>query len=363
MNALKKINHKKYNLADLQIAVVGATGAVGGAILTILNERNVPSANIKAIASNRSQNRSVGYGEDQSLTVYAIENFDFSTVHIAFFAAGSEVSKVYVPKASKQGALVIDKASCFRLQNDVPLVVPEVNPQTLNLAESRRVVANPNCSTIQLVSALKPIHDINPIKRVVVSTYQAVSGAGRQAMDVLYNQTKTVLINQPCTDTNIFTKPIAFNVIPQIDAFTPNGDTKEELKMILETQKILDNSAITISVTCVRVPVFVGHSMAVNIELANPVELNAIQKALKASKAIHLTTKIGAYQSPIEVVQEDPVYVSRLRIDPSLPHGISMWIVADNMRKGAALNGVQIAQEICENYPHLISEINSSRRN
>jgi aspartate-semialdehyde dehydrogenase len=339
----------------LQFAVVGATGSVGRTILSILEEYGVPAANVSAVASSRSQDISASYGEHTSLPVRVLERFDFSQTDIAFFAVGSEVAALYAPKAAAAGAIVIDKSSHFRLDPDVPLVVPEVNAHTLPLAANRRIIANPNCSTIQLVAALAPIHNLNPIKRIVTATYQAVSGAGSEALDVLFNQTKSVLMNQPSSTNNVFTKPIAFNVIPQIDDFTADGDTKEELKLRYETKKILSPD-IEVSATCVRVPVFIGHSMAVHVELNNPVDLDGIKKALQGKNGLKVSAKPDDFYTPVETAQEDPVFISRLRLDPSVENGIILWVVADNLRKGAALNGVQIAKAICKHYPELLRQ-------
>ena len=339
--------------SKLHFAVVGATGAVGRVILSILAEKGVPRENVAAIASEQSKGIKVSYGDHGELTIKALNTFDFTNTHFAFFSAGSAVSKEYAPIAAQQGAIVIDKSSYFRMDDKIPLVVPEVNPDALLNAAKQRIIANPNCSTIQLVAALKPIHDISPIKRVVVSTYQAVSGAGKKAMDILFNETKTVLMNQPSTSNKIFPKPIAFNVIPKIDVFTPDGHTKEELKIIQETKKIFGTD-IAIAATCARVPVFIGHSIAAQVECHDAFDLGAVHKALKASKALKLGKTIEDFFTPVEIAQEDHVYISRLRSDPSVPFGLSLWIVADNLRKGAALNGVQIAETVFKKYPGLI---------
>jgi aspartate-semialdehyde dehydrogenase len=338
---------------DLNFAVVGATGAVGRTLLSILAERGVPRGNISAVASERSKGIKVSYGDHGELMIKALNTFDFSTTHIAFFSAGGDVSAQYAPLAAAQGALVIDKSSHFRMDADVPLIVPEVNSDAIALAVKRRIIANPNCSTIQLVAALKPIHDVSPIKRVVLSTYQAVSGAGQKAMDILFNETKTVLMNQPSTENKLFPKPIAFNVIPKIDAFTSDGSTKEELKMIDETKKIL-SANIEVAATCVRVPVFIGHSISANVECTKAFDLKAMHAALKASKALKLPKTADQFFTPVEIAQDDEIYVSRLRIDSSVPHGLSLWIVADNLRKGAALNGVQIAEAVYKHHRKLL---------
>lgn len=348
--------HHRKQLKRMRIAVVGATGTVGRSILSVLWEYGVPSPHVFAIASNKSKTKMVTYGEgegDQTLPVQGIETFDFSTIDIAFFAIDNEASKKYAPIAAGQGALVIDKSSHFRLDPDVPLIIPEVNPTALSLAHQKYIIANPNCSTIQLVLALKPIHDINPIQRIIVSTYQSVSGAGNLGMDILYAETKAMLMNQPHPEDPFFPKPIAFNVIPQIDDFTESGDTKEELKMRYETQKILDRS-IRLSATCVRVPVFIGHAMAVNLELSRDIHMSKIMSALQKGKGLKITAEENIYQTPIEVAQEDAVYVSRIREDTTTEHGLSVWIACDNTRKGAALNGVQIADLVCRDFPDLI---------
>lgn len=338
---------------DLKFAVVGATGAVGRTLLSILAERGVPKENVFAIASEHSLGITVSYGEHCDLKIKILPTFDFSTVDIAFFAAGSDTSKQYVPIATQQGAIVIDKSSLFRMDKDVPLIVPEVNAAEIALASKKRIIANPNCSTIQLVAALKPIHDISPIKRIVVSTYQAVSGAGQKAMDILFNQTKTVLMNQPSTENDLFPKPIAFNVIPKIDAFLESGYTKEEMKIIDETKKILSTD-IGVTATCVRVPVFIGHSIAATVECENTFEMKEIISSLKKSKALKIAKNVDQFFGPIEAAQEDEIFISRLRMDPSVPFGLSLWIVADNIRKGAALNGVQIAEALYKNHRSLL---------
>ncbi|MES2252695.1 MAG: aspartate-semialdehyde dehydrogenase [Pseudomonadota bacterium] len=338
---------------DLKFAIVGATGAVGRTLLSILAERGVPKENITAIASERSLGIKISYGHLDELKIKALNTFDFSTTHIAFFSAGGDISAKYAPIAAAQGALVIDKSSRFRMDADVPLVVPEVNMDAIALAAKRRIIANPNCSTIQLVVALKPVHDVSPIKRVVLSTYQAVSGAGQKAMDILFNETKTVLMNQPSTANKLFPKPIAFNVIPKIDDFAADGSTKEELKMIEETKKIL-SADMTVAATCVRVPVFIGHSISVNVECTTAFDLKEMQVALKASKAIKMPKTADQFFTSVEIAQDDEVFVSRLRKDTSVPHGLSFWVVADNLRKGAALNGVQIAEAVYKHHKKLL---------
>ncbi len=329
-----------------KIAVVGATGNVGRTMLSILAERKFPLNNIIAVASEQSAGRPISYGEQGVLTVVPLSSFDFSTCHLALFSPGGKVSAEYAPKAAAAGCLVIDNTSHFRMHKDIPLVVPEINPQALANCRQQNIIANPNCSTIQLVMALKPLHDQARIKRVVVSTYQSVSGAGKEAMDELYHQTKGVLVNDPALP-NRFSKPIAFNVIPQIDIFMEDGSTKEEWKMVMETQKILD-SAIQVTATCVRVPVFMGHSVAAAVEFHQDLSVAKARQVLRQTKGLSVVDNPQDYQfiTPIECAGEDDVYVSRLRQDKTVPHGLSLWIVADNIRKGAALNAVQIAEYI-----------------
>lgn len=330
---------KKYN-----IAVIGATGNVGREMISLLSYRNFPIDKIYALASRASIGVEVSFGDVDILKVISIEEFDFGKVDIAFFAAGSEVSKFYIPKAAKAGCIVIDNSSYFRLEEDVPLVVPEVNKQ--DLQGHKNIISNPNCSTIQMVMALAPLHEEAGIKRVVISTYQSVSGAGKAHMDELYNQTKGIYVHDAPEPVN-FTKRIAFNVIPHIDKFMDDGSTKEEWKMINETKKIISKD-IEISVTCVRVPVFVGHAESVNIEFEDPITPEKVTEILNKTKGIVVFDKRedGGYITPVECSGEDAVYVSRIRKDASLKSGISMWIVADNLRKGAALNAVQIAEEL-----------------
>tara|TARA_Y100001936_G_scaffold103680_1_gene101920 strand:+ start:301 stop:1314 length:1014 start_codon:yes stop_codon:yes gene_type:complete len=327
------------------VAVLGATGAVGHEMLSILAERNFPIQNIYALASKNSTGKEVSYG-DEVLKVQDVENFDFEDVHIALFSAGSEVSKKWAPIAGSKGCIVIDNTSYFRMDSEVPLVVPEVNPEALEDFRNKNIIANPNCSTIQMLVALKPLHDLYTIKRVVVSTYQSVSGAGKLAMDELWDQTRKMFFNENVKPEN-FTKRIAFNVIPHIDKFTEDGSTKEEKKMVDETKKILDQS-IEVSATCVRVPVFIGHSEAVNIEFDSNINLDEVEEALRDSPGISLVDDVEneQYITPIECVSDFSVFISRLRIDSTIPNGLNMWVVSDNLRKGAALNSVQIAEEL-----------------
>ena len=327
------------------IAVLGATGAVGHEMLTILSERNFPIDNIYALASKNSAGKEVSFGDDV-LKVQDVEQFDFEKANIALFSAGSEVSKKWAPIAGEKGCIVIDNTSFFRMDSEVPLVIPEVNPEALEEYRNKNIIANPNCSTIQMLVALKPLHDLLTIKRVVVSTYQSVSGAGKLAMDELWDQTRKMFFNENIKPEN-FTKRIAFNVIPHIDKFLDDGSTKEEKKMVDETKKILDNS-IEVSATCVRVPVFIGHSESVNIEFESNVNLDQINEILRDAPGVSLINDIknDNYITPIECVSDFSVFISRLRIDNTIPNGINMWVVSDNLRKGAALNSVQIAEEL-----------------
>ena len=333
-----------------KIAVVGATGNVGRKMLEILAERRFPAREVVALASRGSVGKKVSYGEIETLEIKALEDYDFSDTDIAFSSAGSAVSKMFAPKAAAAGCVVIDNTSQFRMDPDIALVVPEVNPQALKDFRKTNIIANPNCSTMQMVVALKPLHDAAVIKRVVVATYQSVSGAGKAGMDELFDQTKAIYMNSQ-KDPAKFTKPIAFNVIPHIDVFMDDGSTKEEWKMVNETKKILDPN-IAVSATCVRVPVFVGHSEAVNLEFERPITVDEARELLADAEGVVLYDdhKDGGYCTPVECAGEDGVYISRLRNDPSVKNGLSMWIVSDNLRKGAALNAVQIAEELIKNY-------------
>ena len=328
-----------------RVAVVGATGAVGREMLKTLAEREFPVSEVVALASHRSVGAEISFGDKTVLTVKNLETFDFTGWDIALFSPGAAISAVHAPRAAEAGCIVIDNTSHFRMEPDVPLVVPEVNPQAL--ARIRRgIIANPNCSTIQMLVALKPLHDRFKIKRVVVSTYQSVSGAGKEGMDELFSQTKASFVNDPARP-EIFTKPIAFNCIPHIDKFMEDGSTKEEWKMVVETKKILDPD-IAVHATCVRVPVFIGHSEAVNVEFHNPVTVAEARQALRDAPGIIVmdTHEDGGYITPIECAGEDATFVSRLRKDPTIEHGLSFWCVSDNLRKGAALNAVQIAETV-----------------
>lgn len=340
----------KSSFANYKFAVVGATGNVGRAMLSVLAERGVPIDNIVAIASLRSAGRQVSYGDVGVLQVQALDSFDFSKVQIALFSPGAAVSAEYAPKAASQGCIVIDNTSHFRMDDQIPLVIPEVNGEALADFKNKNIIANPNCSTIQLLVALKPLHDKGKIKRVVACTYQSVSGAGKEGMDELMGQTRAVLMNMP-TEPKKFMKPIAFNVIPQIDVFMDDGYTKEEWKMNVETKKILD-PAIDLVATCVRVPVFVGHAVATHVEFENPLSRAEATKLLRNAPGIRVidNPEDYAYTTPSEVAGDDPVYISRIREDKTVTHGLSLWIAADNVRKGAALNAVQIAEELVRSH-------------
>ena len=333
-----------------KVAVVGATGVVGHEMLSILAEREFPADEVIAVGSERSAGAEVSFGEDAVLKVQDLDRFDFKGIDIALFSPGAKVSAVHAPRAAKAGAIVIDNTSQFRMDPDVPLVVAEVNPAAIAQYKKRGIIANPNCSTMQLVVALKPLHDHARIKRVVVATYQSVSGAGRDAMDELFNQTRSVYVNDPIKKEQ-FTKQIAFNVIPHIDVFMEDGSTKEEWKMAVETRKILDPD-IAVTATCVRVPVFIGHAEAVNVEFERPIDEDEARKLLKAAPGISVVDHRvdEGYVTPQESAGEDPVYVSRIRTDPTVENGLNFWVVADNLRKGAALNAVQIAEILARDY-------------
>jgi aspartate-semialdehyde dehydrogenase len=325
-----------------KVAIVGATGNVGREMLNVLAERQFPISEVVALASTRSVGTEVSFG-DHTLKIKALDYFDFKGTDIALMSAGGTIAKEWAPRIAAQGAIVIDNSSAWRMDRDVPLVVPEVNAAALD--EIRKgIVANPNCSTAQLVVALKPLHDFATIKRVVVSTYQSVSGAGKEAMDELFRQTRAVFVADPI-EAGTFTKQIAFNVIPHIDVFLDSGLTKEEWKMAVETQKILDPD-IQLTATCVRVPVFVGHSESVNIEFERPITADKARGLLREAPGVLLVDKRedGGYVTPIECAGEDATFVSRIRKDPTVEHGLNLWIVSDNLRKGAALNAVQIAE-------------------
>ena len=330
-----------------RVAVVGATGNVGREMMAILEELEFPVDEIFAVASRKSIGVEVAFGEGL-IKCQDIEQFDFSKVDIVLMSAGGDVSKAWSEKIGAQGPVVIDNSSAFRMHPDVPLIVPEVNPDAVEGFRKKNIIANPNCSTAQLVVALKPLHDEARIKRVVVSTYQSVSGAGKAGMDELWDQTKA-LYGLGEVNPKKFTKQIAFNAIPHIDVFLPDGSTKEEWKMTAETQKILDPK-IELIATCVRVPVFVGHSESVNIEFHAPLDEDEAREILRDSPGVVVIDKRepGGYITPVECAGEFPVYVSRIRKDPTVEHGLNLWCVSDNLRKGAALNAVQIAQLLHE---------------
>jgi aspartate-semialdehyde dehydrogenase len=326
-----------------KVAVVGATGNVGREMLNILEERRFPADEVVAIASRRSQGTEVSFG-DKTLKVKALEHYDFSDVDICLMSAGGGPSKEWSPRIAAAGAIVIDNSSAWRYDSDVPLIVPEVNADAIAGFTKKNIIANPNCSTAQLVVALKPLHDRAKIKRVVVATYQSVSGAGKEAMEELFAQTKAVYqINEVVAKQ--FPKRIAFNVIPHIDVFMEDGYTKEEWKMMAETKKILDPK-IKLTATCVRVPVFVGHSEAVNVEFENPISADEARDILRSAPGCLVIDKHepGGYVTPYEAAGEDATYISRIREDATVENGLQMWVVSDNLRKGAALNAVQIAE-------------------
>jgi aspartate-semialdehyde dehydrogenase len=328
-----------------KVAVVGATGNVGHEMLDILAERKFPADEVVALASRKSVGTEASFG-DKTLKVKALEYYDFSDVDICLMSAGGAVSKEWSPKIAAAGAVVIDNSSAWRMDPDVPLIVPEVNAAAVDGFAKKNIIANPNCSTAQLVVALKPLHDKATIKRVVVATYQSVSGAGKAAMDELFSQTKAVFTLGEI-ETKKFPRRIAFNVIPHIDDFMEDGYTKEEWKMVVETKKILDPK-IKLTATCVRVPVFVGHSEAVNIEFEKPISVEQARDILRKAPGCIVIDKHepGGYVTPYESVGEDATYISRIRTDPTIDNGLQMWIVSDNLRKGAALNAVQIAETL-----------------
>ena len=329
-----------------RVAVVGATGAVGRELIKTLAERGFPVDEVIALASGRSAGQEISFGEKTVLKVRDLEKFDFKGVDIGLFSPGAAVSAIHAPRAAAAGCVVIDNTSQFRMDHDVPLIVPEVNPHHLAQFRKRNIIANPNCSTIQMVVALKPLHDIAKIRRVVVSTYQSVSGAGKEGMDELWTQSRASFVNET-TPPEQFTKPIAFNCIPHIDKFLADGSTKEEWKMAVETRKILDPD-IAVMATCVRVPVFIGHAEAVHVEFHSPITEKQAWDAWRAAPGLTVLDQRddGGYATPAEIAGEDPVFVSRLRRDPTVPHGLAFWCVGDNLRKGAALNAVQIAEEL-----------------
>jgi aspartate-semialdehyde dehydrogenase len=333
------------------IAIIGATGNVGREVMNILHEREFPHKNLYAIASRESVGKKVTFGESNIvLPVENIEGFDFSKVDLAFFCTSNEVSKKYIPNATKCGTIVIDKSSHYRMDKDVPLLIPEVNPEALASYKNKNIIANPNCAITGILVALKPLHDFAKIKRLVVSTYQSVSGAGKDAMDELYNQTKSKFIFQE-TVKKVFEKQIAFNVIPNIGLFNKEGYSSEEEKIIEETHKILGEN-IKVTATCVRVPVFVGHSASVNIEFESEISAKKARSLLSKAKGIIVQDNDddSNYATPIDSVQMDEVLVSRIREDKSVEYGLNMWVVCDNLRKGAALNAVQVAEMLIKEY-------------
>jgi aspartate-semialdehyde dehydrogenase len=328
-----------------KVAVIGATGNVGREMLNVLAERTFPADEVFAIASRRSMGVEVSFG-DQRLKCRDLEQFDFRGIDFALMSAGSAISKEWAPRIGASGCVVIDNSSFWRYDPDVPLIVPEVNADAVAGFTKKNIIANPNCSTAQLVVVLKPLHDRAKIKRVVVATYQSVSGAGKEAMDELWDQTKGIFTTNPSAPKK-FTKQIAFNVIPHIDVFLDDGSTKEEWKMMAETKKILDPK-IKLTATCVRVPVFVGHSEAVNVEFEEPITAEEARKILREAPGVLVVDKRepGGYVTPVECVGDYATFVSRIRDDQTLDNGLSFWVVSDNLRKGAALNTVQIAETI-----------------
>lgn len=328
-----------------RVAVVGATGNVGHEMLNILDERMFPADEVFAVASRKSRGREVSFG-DRMLKCESLEEFDFSNVDMALFSAGGSVAKEWAPKAAAQGCVVIDNSSAYRMDPDVPLVVPEVNADALAGYARKNIIANPNCSTAQMVVALKPIHDRARIKRVVVSTYQSTSGAGKAGMDELFNQTKAIYVNQ-APEPEQFTKQIAFNVIPHIDVFLEDGSTKEEWKMVVETKKIMDPK-IKVTATCVRVPTFVGHAEAINLELEEPLSAEECRELLREAPGCMVIDRPedDQYITPIDCVGDYATFISRIREDSTIDNGLNLWVVSDNLRKGAALNTVQIAETL-----------------
>ncbi len=327
-----------------RVAVAGATGNVGREMLNILAERQFPADEVVALASRKSLGTEVSYG-DKTLKTKDLDTFDFEGWDIALFAIGSDATKTYAPRAAKAGCLVIDNSSLYRYDPEIPLIVPEVNADAIEGYRNKMIIANPNCSTAQMVVALKPLHDRAKIKRVVVSTYQSVSGAGKEGMDELWDQTKAIYNPTVEVEPKKFQKQIAFNVIPHIDVFMEDGSTKEEWKMIVETKKIVDKS-IKVHATCVRVPVFVGHSESVNVEFEEFLDEDEARDILREAPGVMVVDKreTGGYVTPIECVGDFATFISRIRQDPTVENGLAMWVVSDNLRKGAALNAVQIAE-------------------
>lgn len=329
----------------LRVAIVGATGNVGRELFNIMDERNFPADKVHAVASRRSIGRKCSYG-DQTIACEDLEQFDFRQVDLVLMSAGGSVSKEWSPRIAAAGAIVVDNSSAWRMDPDVPLVVPEVNGEAVLGYGKKNIIANPNCSTAQMVVALKPIHDRAKIKRVVVSTYQSTSGAGKAAMDELFNQTKAIYVNQP-PEPEQFTKQIAFNVIPHIDVFLDDGSTKEEWKMVVETKKIMDPK-IKVTATCVRVPTFVGHAEAINLELEEPLSADECRELLREAPGCMVVDRPedDQYITPIDCVGDYATFISRIREDSTVENGLNIWVVSDNLRKGAALNTVQIAETL-----------------
>ena len=337
---------KKYN-----VAIVGATGAVGETMLSILEQRDFPVGEVYLLASSRSVGKRIGFN-NKSLKIEDLAEFDFSKADIGLFSAGAEISAEYAPKASTAGCIVIDNTSQFRYDDDIPLVIPEVNPDCIADYRNRGIIANPNCSTIQMLVALKPIYDAVGIERINVCTYQAVSGTGKQGIEEVVKQTGQLLNGKPIT-TEVYPKQIAFNVLPQIDVFMENGYTKEEMKMVWETQKILDDDNVQVNATAVRVPVFYGHSEAIHLETGTKIDIESVKNLLKNAAGVRVVDvrKDGGYPTAVtESSGHDEVFVGRIREDISHPQGINMWVVGDNVRKGAALNSVQIAEQLVKKY-------------
>ncbi len=332
-----------------KIAVVGATGNVGREMLSILSERKFPCEEVIALASEKSEGDSISFG-NKELVVQSLASYDFSDTSIALFSAGGSISEVYAPIAAEQGCIVIDNSSKFRMDNDVPLIVPEVNIEMLDHYKTTNIIANPNCSTIQMVVALKPLEDLSSINRINVSTYQSTSGAGKVAMEELFNQTKGIFSNQE-VEPESFTKQIAFNVIPQIGPFLENGNTEEEQKMINETKKII-RPDILVNATCVRVPTFIGHAESINIEFDSPISEEEAREVLEHASgcSVYDERENGGYSTPVDSAGNDATYISRIRRDETVEYGLNLWVVSDNLRKGAALNAIQIAEALNEDF-------------
>ncbi len=341
------------DIKKIKIGVFGSTGLVGQKIISVLHQFGVPACNVIAFTSGLSKKTSISYGESDVLNLVHMDKRNDTSFDIAFLAVENAISQNLAVELGQKGVVVIDKSSYFRMDSDVPLIVPGVNDEALLNGLAKNIIANPNCSTIQLVSVLKPLANLYKLKRVIISTYQSVSGAGKAAMDILDNQTKSVLVHQGIADNGVFQKPIAFNVIPQIDDITETGESKEELKMMRETLRIL-SSDFEISASCARVPVFVGHSMYVHVEFEEDPQISMIKKEISKHKDLVLSKQLDEYVTPIEVTNEDEVYISRLYKDPRIKNSIKFWCAADNLLKGAALNGVMIADVICKKYSSLL---------